>query len=147
MAKTYRRRRHRRANRTRRGGVKHSAAHSASAHSASRDTLAPAASAHSASRDPLASAASAASASRDTLAPALGHTIDMDAIKRRVLEIAAQGATHASASKPKKTISKEEADRKRFNKIMKGTLKHSSKKSAFKGAVIGDPQAARERGY
>jgi hypothetical protein len=137
MAKTYRRRRHRRANRTRRGGVKHSAAPAASAHSTSRDPLAHAASSASASRDPLAPA----------LGPALGHTIDMDAIKRRVLEIAAQSATHASSSKPKKTISKEEADRKRFNKIMKGTLKHSSNKSAFKGAVINNPQAARERGY
>lgn len=120
MAKTYRRRRHRRANRTRRGGVKHSAASA-----------------------PLASAASP----RDPLAPALDRpTIDMDAIKRRVLEIAAQGATHASASKKSKGISKQQASKKRFSGILSGKVKHSHT-SAFKGQVESDPFAAYKRGY
>jgi hypothetical protein len=131
MAKTHHRRRHRRANRTRRGGGKHSA-HAASAASAS----------HAASAAPAAFAAPLASAA-DT-GPA--H-IDMEAIKARVREIAAQGATHAShASKKSKGITKQQAAKKRFSGILSGKVKHSDK-SAFKGAVRSDPQSARQRGF
>jgi hypothetical protein len=121
MAKTHHRRRHRRANRTRRGGAK---------------------------SNPVSPRAAPAAASAAVSAAASAFP-DMEAIKARVREIAAQGASHVS-KKPKKTISKKEADRKaaetRLRQIMDGKLKHSDK-SAFKGSVISDSQAARVRGY
>lgn len=96
MAKTHHRRRHRRANRTRRGGVK------------------------------SASAASAASA-----------LPDMEAIKARVREIAAQATT------PKKTISKKPkitSAQKHFEKVLAGKATHSSKSSFRHDSGLSDPR-------
>jgi hypothetical protein len=105
MAKTYRRR-HRRANRTRRGGVKHSASHAASA--------------------PAASAASAASPLASP--PAATHA-DLAAIFKRVNAIAAQ------ATPQKKTISKKPTKtsaQTHFEKVLAGKATHSKGKSAFR---------------
>jgi hypothetical protein len=93
------------------------------------------------------SSAAASAHAASAAAPAASALPDMKTIKARVDAIAAQGASHASASKkPKKTISKEEAAEERFRRIRKGTLKHSDK-SAFKGSVISDYHAARVRNY
>jgi hypothetical protein len=113
MAKTHHRRRHRRANRTRRGGVK---------------------------SNPVSPRAASASA---PAAPRVATHADLADIFKKVDQIR---ASHVSASKPKKTISKEKAAEERFRRIREGTLKHSDK-SAFKGSVISDSQAARVRGF
>lgn len=105
MAKTYRRR-HRRANRTRRGGVG-SASAAAAAH------------AHAA---PLASAA--ASASR----PATRE--DLEAIFKKVKVIAAQ-ATPQKISK-RKTKSAIDIQRDKLNNILAGKVTHSKGKSSFR---------------
>jgi hypothetical protein len=117
MAKTYCRR-HRRANRTRRGGVKHSKGSSPRAASASAATaalaLAPAA---------AASAASAASP------PAATHA-DLAAIFKRVNVIAAQ-ATPQKISK-RKTKSALDIQRDKLNNILAGKATHSKGKSSFR---------------
>ena len=119
MAKTYRRR-HRRANRTRRGGVKHSKGSSPRAASASASAataalaLAPAA---------AASAASAASP------PAATHA-DLAAIFKRVNVIAAQ-ATPQKISK-RKTKSALDIQRDKLNNILAGKATHSKGKSSFR---------------
>lgn len=113
MAKTHHRRRHRRANRTRRGGVK---------------------------SNPVSPRAASASAAPVVFPSA---TLDLADIFKKVDQIR---ASHVSASKPKKTISKKEAAKKRLSGILSGKVKHSDK-SAFKGSVISDSQAARVRGY
>jgi hypothetical protein len=122
MAKTYRRR-HRRANRTRRGGVKHSASHAASAASAA--SAPPAASAASAA---LALAPAASAASPRASPPAATHA-DLAAIFKRVNAIAAQ------ATPPKKTISKKPTKtyaQTHFEKVLAGKATHSKGKSAFR---------------
>jgi parvulin-like peptidyl-prolyl isomerase len=130
MAKTHHRRRHRRANRTRRGGVKSNpvsprAASAPAAPAASAPVVFPSA--------PLAPAA-----------PRVATHADLADIFKKVDQIRASHVS--SASKPKKTISKKEAAKKRLSGILSGKVKHSDK-SAFKGSVISDSQAARVRGY
>ena len=124
MAKTHHRRRHRRANRTRRGGVKSNTASPRAASASAAPVVFPSA--------PLAPAA-----------PRVATHADLADIFKKIDKIR---ASHVSASKPKKTISKKEADKKRLSGILSGKVKHSYK-SAFKGSVISDSQAARERGY
>jgi hypothetical protein len=100
MAKTHHRRRHRRANRTRRGGVK-------------------------------SNTASAASAFPD----------DMEAIKARVREIAAQATT------PKKTISKKPkitSAQKHFEKVLAGKATHSSKSSFRHDSGVSDSRIGQK---
>ena len=122
MSKTHHRRRHRRANRTRRGGVKHSLGASA----------APAQPASAAPAQPASAAAAAAAA------------IDMAAIKQRVRELAAMGQGSQSHSKG---ITKKKAAEKHFSAILAGKAKHHGN-SAFKpGSGVSDPAAARERGF
>ena len=116
MAKTYRRR-HRRANRTRRGGVKHSKGSSPRAASASAATAALALA-------PAAAASAAASASR----PATRE--DLEAIFKRVNVIAAQ-ATPQKISK-RKTKSALDIQRDKLNNILAGKVTHSKGKSSFR---------------
>ena len=99
MAKTHHRRRHRRANRTRRGGVKSN--------------------------------------------PASAFP-DMEAIKARVREIAAQATT------PKKTISKKPkitSAQKHFEKVLAGKANHSSKSSFRYDSGVSDPHIAHKFVY
>ena len=124
MAKTHHRRRHRRANRTRRGGVKSNPVSPRAASASAAPVVFPSA--------PLAPAA-----------PRVATHADLADIFKKVDQIASH---HVSASKPKKTISKKEAAKKRLSGILSGKVKHSDK-SAFKGSVISDSQAARVRGY
>jgi hypothetical protein len=119
MAKTYRRR-HRRANRTRRGGGKHSKGSSPRAASA--------ASAASAAAAALALAPAAAAASPRASPPAATHA-DLAAIFKRVNAIAAK------ATPPKKTISKKPTKtsaQTHFEKVLAGKATHSKGKSAFR---------------
>jgi hypothetical protein len=118
MAKTHHRRRHRRANRTRRGGVK---------------------------SNPVSPRAASASAPAAAAAAASAFP-DMEAIKARINALVAQGSHASHVSKKPKGISKKEAAKKRFSGILSGKVKPSDK-SAFKGSVISDSQAARVRGY
>ena len=128
MAKTHHRRRHRRANRTRRGGVKSNPVSPRAASASAAPVVFPSA--------PLAPAA-----------PRVATHADLADIFKKVDQIASHHASHhVSASKPKKTISKKEAAKKRLSGILSGKVKHSDK-SAFKGSVISDSQAARVRGY
>ena len=127
MAKTHHRRRHRRANRTRRGGVKSNPVSPRAASASAAPVVFPSA--------PLAPAA-----------PRVATKADLAGIFEKVDQIRASHASHVSASKPKKTISKKEAAKKRLSGILSGKVKHSDK-SAFKGSVISDSQAARVRGY
>ncbi len=119
MAKTYRRR-HRRANRTRRGGVKHSASHAASAASA-----------------PAASAASAA-------APRAATHADLADIFKRVNAIAAQ-ATPQKISKPQTKSAVEKKKLKYLNDVLAGKVTHSKGKSAFRyDSGVSDPLKGQE---
>jgi len=78
---------------------------------------------------------------------------DIQTIINRVKELAAQAQAQAQAQpmKPSRSrssrsgISKSQAAEKRFKDILAGKVKHSDK-SAFKGPVIRDSQAARARG-
>jgi hypothetical protein len=69
----------------------------------------------------------------------------MAAIKRRVMELAAE-KPEQSGKKSRKGISKKEAARRRLHGIMTGKIKQSNK-SAFKGPVLSDPMAAYKSGY
>jgi hypothetical protein len=117
MAKTHHRRRHRRANRTRRGGVKHSKDSSPRAASAPPAAAAPRAATHA----------------------------DLADIFKRVNAIAAQ-ATPQKISKPQTQSASIKKKIKYLNDVLAGKVKHSNK-SAFKGPVVSDPQSARERQY
>jgi hypothetical protein len=117
MAKTYRRR-HRRANRTRRGGGKHS--EGSSPRAASAASAPPAA---------LALAPAAASAASPRASPPAATHADLAAIFKRVNAIAAK------ATPPKKTISKKPTKtsaQTHFEKVLAGKATHSKGKSAFR---------------
>jgi hypothetical protein len=125
MAKTHHRRRHRRANRTRRGGVKHSKDSSPRAASAPPAASASAAAAALALAPAAPATASAASAASP---PAATHA-DLAAIFKRVNAIAAK------ATPPKKTISKKPTKtsaQTHFEKVLAGKATHSKGKSAFR---------------
>jgi hypothetical protein len=88
-------------------------------------------------------AAHAASAPAALAGPATPSP-QMQAILAKVRAYAA--TTPAPSSRKVKGISKSQASQKRFEGILNGKIKQSNK-SAFKGPVISDPQAARERKY
>ena len=127
MAKTYRRR-HRRANRTRRGGVKHSKDSSPRAAASAAPRAAASASAAAAARALAPAAPATASAASAASPPAATHA-DLAAIFKRVNAIAAK------ATPPKKTISKKPTKtsaQTHFEKVLSGKATHSKGKSAFR---------------